>query len=125
MTASKLIKNYLPEIFALGLFRSKPAMVTVNLTNRCNQHCIYCEIGTNPPSHGKDALTVEDLKWIIDEMAANKIRRISLCGGEPFLFDGLIDIIAYAGKKNIRCSVTTNGMTAHRLDESALTMLEE
>lgn len=58
-------------------------------------------------------------------MAANKIRKISLCGGEPFLFEGIIEVVAYAGKKNIRCSVTTNGMTAHMLNEGELKTLKE
>lgn len=122
--SSKIITNYLPEIFALGFVRSKPSMVTVNLTSRCNQQCIYCEIGKSHPFRGKDTLTVDDLKWIIDQMDANKIRKISLCGGEPFLFEGIIDVVAYAGKKNIRCSVTTNGMTAHMLNESELKTLK-
>lgn len=121
--ASKFSGNYLPEIIALSLGRSKPDMVTVNLTNRCNQRCIYCEIGQSPASGHKNLLTADDLKWIIDEMAAHKIPKISLCGGEPFLFDGLLDIVAYAGMKNIRCSVTSNGMTVHKLSESELNTL--
>ncbi len=66
---SKIVRNYLPEIFALNLNRSKPSMVTVNLTNRCDQKCIYCEIGRNIPSGNNETLSIEDLKWIIDEMA--------------------------------------------------------
>jgi MoaA/NifB/PqqE/SkfB family radical SAM enzyme len=122
--SSKLLKNYLPEIFALGFARSKPAMVTVNLTRRCNQHCVYCEIGISPPSMVKDTLTLDDLKWVIDQMAEQKIPKISLCGGEPFLFAGIIDLVAYAGKKNIRCSITTNGMTAHALTDPELETLK-
>jgi MoaA/NifB/PqqE/SkfB family radical SAM enzyme len=123
--ASKILTSYLPEIIALGGTRSKPSMVTVNLTSRCNQRCIYCEIGATPAPAGKDALTVGDLKWIIDEMAVNGIRKISLCGGEPFLFKGLTEVIAYAGEKGIRCSVTTNGMTAHMLEEEELEILKK
>lgn len=123
--ASKLISNYLPEIIALGLFRSRPAMVTVNLTKRCNQHCIYCEIGGALSSTAKDTLTADDLFWIIDQMAINKIRKISLCGGEPFLFAGIFDVVAYARKKKIRISITTNGMTIHRLSAGELTILKE
>jgi len=123
--ASKILTNYLPELSALILGRSKPSMVTVNLTNRCDQQCIYCEIGRDNPAPVKDALTINDLTWIIDQMAENKIRKIALCGGEPLLFDGIIDVVTYAGKKNIRCSITTNGMTAHKLNESELNILKE
>lgn len=122
---SKIFKNYFSEIFALGLYRSKPSMATVNLTSRCNQQCIYCEIGKNIPSIEKDILKVEDLRWIIDQLAVNKIRKISLCGGEPFLFEGIFDVVAYAHIKNIRTSVTTNGMTVHTLKEDELNVLKE
>jgi MoaA/NifB/PqqE/SkfB family radical SAM enzyme len=100
-------------------------MVTVNLTNQCNQNCIYCEIGREHPLPGKDALSFSDLVWIIDEMAVNKIKKISLCGGEPFLFKGIIDVVAHAGRKNILCSITTNGMTAHLLSNSDLKVLKD
>jgi len=121
---SKIKTNYLPELSALIIGRSKPSQVSVNLTSRCNQQCIYCEIGKNIPSTKKDALTIDDIRWIIDQMSVNKIPRISFNGGEPFLFDGIIDLVAYAGKKNIRCTITTNGMTVHKLNESEFNTLK-
>jgi MoaA/NifB/PqqE/SkfB family radical SAM enzyme len=122
---SKLATNYLPELSASFFGRKKLAMVTVNLTNQCNQNCIYCEIGQAHMAPGRETLTFEDIIWILDEMAKNKIKKISLCGGEPFLFRGIIDIAAYAGKKNIRCAITSNGMTAHQLSEAELDILKE
>ena len=122
---SKIYSNYLPELSALIIGRSRPSQVSVNLTSLCNQKCIYCEIGHNIPSSTNDSLTVEDLIWIIDEMALNKIPKISFNGGEPFLFDGIIDLVEYAGNKNIRCSITTNGMTAYELNESELNILKK
>jgi MoaA/NifB/PqqE/SkfB family radical SAM enzyme len=123
--ASKLTSSYLPELSASVFGRTKPAMVTVNLTNQCNQNCIYCEIGRHHTSPGPEALSFGDIIWILDEMAKNKIKKISLCGGEPFLFEGIIDLVAYAAPKNIRCSITTNGMTAHGLNDSELKVLRE
>jgi MoaA/NifB/PqqE/SkfB family radical SAM enzyme len=121
--SSKIIKNYLPELSAFLFGRSKPSMITVNVTNQCNQNCIYCEIGQNHANKNK-TLSHEDLVWIIDEMSKIKIKKIALCGGEPFLFEGIIDIIAYASNKNIRCSVTTNGMNAHILNEKEFNILK-
>jgi MoaA/NifB/PqqE/SkfB family radical SAM enzyme len=99
-------------------------MVTVNLTNRCDQRCIYCEIGQGIELRKKDVLSTEDLKWIIDQMSLNKIPKISLCGGEPFLFHGLFDVVAYTASRNVRCSITTNGMMAHKLSENELDVLK-
>jgi MoaA/NifB/PqqE/SkfB family radical SAM enzyme len=123
--ASKIKTSYLPELSASVFGRKKPAMVTVNLTNQCNQNCIYCEIGQHHASPGDEALSFDDIIWILDEMAQNEIKKISLCGGEPFLFKGIIDVAAYAGKKNIRCAITTNGMTAHLLNDNELGILKK
>jgi MoaA/NifB/PqqE/SkfB family radical SAM enzyme len=122
---SKLKSNYMPEAAALIFGRTKPSMVTVNLTNRCNQQCIYCEIGKDIPSSENEFLDLDDLKWIIDEMSLLNIPRISLCGGEPFLFDGILDIVQYAGNKNIRCTITSNGMTVFKLNEKDLSVFRE
>jgi len=121
---TKIKTNYLPELKALLLGRSKPGMVTVNLTDRCNQRCIYCEIGQGTVLPGQDRLTYDHLMWIIDRMADEKIRRISLCGGEPFLFEGIIELVAYAGKKDIQCTITSNGMTIHKLTDADLAVLK-
>jgi MoaA/NifB/PqqE/SkfB family radical SAM enzyme len=123
MNYSKLKNNYLPEFLALLSGRQKPSMVTVNLTGRCNQRCIYCEIGQGINSEVTDILTSEDLFWILDEMASHGLHRISLCGGEPFLFEGLMDVIDYASKKHIRCSITTNGMTVFKLKDADFEIL--
>lgn len=122
---SKLINNYLPELRSLFRRWKRPSMVTINLTRRCNQKCVYCEIGILSQPDKKDRLTLADLKWLLDQMSIYKIQRISLCGGEPFLFDGIIDIIEYAGKKEIRCSITSNGMTVHKLTEKELNTLKK
>jgi MoaA/NifB/PqqE/SkfB family radical SAM enzyme len=121
--ASKLKHHYLPELKSFLTGRPVPGSVSVNLTNRCNQRCIYCEIGQDVPSSVSGMLTKEDMFWIMDQMAYNRIRRISICGGEPFLFDGLTEIVAYAGEKKIRCAITTNGMTAHQLAPAELTIM--
>lgn len=100
-------------------------MVTVNLTRRCNQQCIYCEIGTSPEPAQPDVLKVADLLRILDDMHKNKIPKMSLCGGEPFLFEGIMNVIEYAGKKQIRVSVTSNGMTVFNLNGHDLEILKK
>ncbi len=123
--ASKFGNNYVPEFFALFAGRSKPAMVSVNITAKCNQKCIYCEIGQSIPTSTTDTLSVDDLKWIIDQMEINKIPKFSINGGEPFLFDKIIDIVEYAGLKKIHCSITTNGMTVYKLSDGDLDVLKK
>jgi MoaA/NifB/PqqE/SkfB family radical SAM enzyme len=122
---SKIKYNYFPEIKAFLAGRPRPTAIAVNLTSRCNQQCIYCEIGQGIPSVVEDALTVEDLCWIIDGAAALRIPRVSLCGGEPFLFQGILEIVEHATLRHVRCSITTNGMNVFRLDDRAFEILRE
>jgi MoaA/NifB/PqqE/SkfB family radical SAM enzyme len=58
-------------------------------------------------------------------MAQSRIRTLALCGGEPFLFDGIIDLIEYAGNRNIKCSITTNGMNAFSLNQHEINVLKK
>ena len=121
---SKLIQHYLPELKSFLSGRPRPGSVSVNITAKCNQQCIYCEIGQDIPSATPGRLSREDMFWIVDQMALNRIRRISICGGEPFLFDGLTDVVSYAGMKQIQCAITTNGMTGHMLGSDELKILK-
>jgi len=66
------------------------------------------------PSSRQGKLTPDDLKWILDEMEKEGIEKISLCGGEPFLLDGIVEVVEYAGKKNIRCSLTKKRKVRYR-----------
>ncbi|MBN1185223.1 MAG: radical SAM protein [Bacteroidales bacterium] len=125
MTSSKFKTNYLPEIKALLLGREKPSIVSVNLTDRCNQKCIYCEIRIDKNSSREELLSKEDMLWIIDQMYVVGIKRLSMCGGEPFLFKEIIDVVRYANSKQIKCNITSNGMTIHYLSNEDLLTLSK
>jgi len=123
MYRSKLKLNYIPEFSAYLFGRKRPSMVSVNLTDKCNQKCIYCEIGQGHCFPEIRRLTKNDLLWIIDQMEILGIKQLSMCGGEPFLFPDITELIYYAWKKKIRCNITSNGMTIHNLDQSQLDLL--
>ena len=124
MTLS-ISKNYFREIKSLIFGRKKPQVVSVNITERCNQKCIYCEIGQSIPSTEKYSLSFQDMIWIIDEMSKSNIKKISICGGEPFLFTRLIEMVLYASKSGIRCFITSNGMSINKLSDDSLKILKQ
>ena len=104
----------------------QPDVVSINLTPYCNQRCRYCEIGNQKVRPTKPLLTKEDVVWVIDQMAENRISLLSMGGGEPLLVPWLWDIIRYANEKGIRTEVVTNGMkipdlTREQLDTLMLT----
>jgi len=122
---SKLIRNYIPEIKRIFFGGKIPSNVSVNLTDKCNQSCVYCEIGKNCLSQNSDLLTKDDLFWIITQMAEFRIKKLSMCGGEPFLFSGIIDVVEFAWKNNVFCNITSNGMTIHKLNDNEFHTLKK
>ena len=123
--AYKLRTSYIPEIKALMFGRNTPGTVSVNLTNKCNLSCIYCEIGKSDFTSGNGQLNYEDMVWVIDEMSRLSMKRLAVNGGEPFLFHRLIDLVSLASRKKIECTLTSNGMSVHKLDERSLQSLKE
>jgi len=119
----KQIINLLKGIY---LNRPSPISVSVNLTNKCNQHCIYCEIGQGLVKNKKSPLlAMDDLKWIIDEMNRSGISTLSLGGGEPLLFKEVFDVIKYAHEFGIISSILTNGMLLPHFSQDKIELLKE
>ncbi len=122
---NKLFKNYIPELTALSFGRKAPNTVSINITSNCNQKCIYCEIGNDMLSSSPERLYPDYLKWLIEQMAHANIPRLAINGGEPFLFDGILEVIELAGKNKIRCSITSNGMTVFQLENRELEIIRK
>lgn len=85
-----------------------PIMVGWAITNKCNLRCLYCS--QNSGKQLENELTLAEAFKVIDEFSENKISIIGFTGGEPFLYDGLHEVLRYANDKYIRCVVTTNGI---------------
>jgi MoaA/NifB/PqqE/SkfB family radical SAM enzyme len=122
---SKIKRYHLPEMFAILYGRKHPSMVSVNITEHCNHDCIYCEVGRKRKVQFTKHLLREDMLWIIDQVHKNGIPKISICGGEPFLFKGLTELIDIAARKNIHCTVTSNGMIIHSLQDDEIDILKK
>ena len=119
------MKKYINLLKSVYLNTPTPISVSVNLTNKCNQHCIYCEVGQGLVKTKKPLLSLDDLKWIIDEMNRSEIPTLSLGGGEPLLFKDIFEVIQYANKFGIKCGIITNGMLLPRLSQANIELLKE
>ena len=75
------MKQYINLLKGIYLNIPSPLSVSVNLTNKCIQHCIYCELGQGLVKTEKPLLVLDDLKWIIDEMNGSGIPTLGLGGG--------------------------------------------
>lgn len=113
---NKIRNNYLD---ILGIFNGEyafkgPNVIQIDLTDYCNNNCIACwcnspllsEERLNKP---KDILPTKLVKRLIAETFQMGTREIYFSGGgEPFMHPDILDIIHFAKKIGIRCSINTN-----------------
>jgi len=89
------------------------AVLTVDLTNRCNMMCNPCFMDANQVGYVHEP-TLEDTKAILDRAVSFKPRRqviILFSGGEPTISPYYLEAVAYAKKIGFyRILAATNGI---------------
>ncbi len=89
------------------------AVLTVDLTNRCNMMCNPCFMDANQVGYVHEP-SFEEIKAILDRAVSFKPRRqiiVLLSGGEPTLSPFFLDAVAYAKKIGFyRVIAATNGI---------------
>jgi 7,8-dihydro-6-hydroxymethylpterin dimethyltransferase len=96
------------------------AVLTVDLTNRCNMMCNPCFMDANQVGYVHQP-EFEDIKAILDRAVSFKPRRqviVLFSGGEPTLSPFFIDAVAYAKKIGFyRIMAATNGIRFAQSEE--------
>lgn len=94
---------------------SPPETITLFLTHNCNLRCRMCgqwgDRGVTKIQDGNyihSELTREELLRFVAEVAPFK-PNITLFGGEPLLYRGCAELIAYIKKQGMHCLMITNG----------------
>ncbi len=77
------------------------------ITENCNLRCTYC-YGNFCHKSSSD-LTAGETLQLVDEFARAGVRRITILGGEPLLYREIGPVVEEMGRRNISCSILTNG----------------
>ena len=94
---SKLLPNY-----------KKPLSVYFFLTYRCPFKCKYCNILNSLTDTVKE-LSINEIKTLIQQMAASGVKKIQLTGGEALIHKDINEIISEIKKYNIFLGISTSG----------------
>lgn len=86
---------------------NNPFYASWNITNRCNNNCIYCINQVETIS--LDEMTFENKIETIIKLKNMGIKHIRLLGGEPSIVDGFNNIIKFILDNDIYLSFSTNG----------------
>jgi radical SAM protein with 4Fe4S-binding SPASM domain len=117
------VKELKEPIIASSAIKRFDFFIQWHLTERCNLHCRHCYQGVGRPKE----MTADAVKREIDgatEMFEAWEREhgiavspsIHFTGGEPFLFDGLWEVIGHCRIKGYRTAIMTNGSLIRRKD---------
>jgi len=106
------------EYIGSGRARPFPAVVDLNLTNRCSNNCSFCYNRENTVLRS-DELTARELAALARESARHHAG-FFLSGGEPFIREDTFDVIEEIKRLDLPVGVVTNG---DLLDESGVDRL--
>ena len=93
--------------FALGILRKRPFNVLLQVTNRCNMKCSFCDFWPNAAPRGEE-LSTEDYRRVARELDAMGCFLVSIEGGEPLVRPDLVEIVRALGRKHLP-TLFTNG----------------
>ncbi|MCA1943973.1 MAG: 12,18-didecarboxysiroheme deacetylase [Desulfovibrio sp.] len=92
----------------LQFSKDKKPVVVWNMTRRCNLKCVHC-YAKALEEQGKDQISTEKGKEIIDDLAAYGAPVMLFSGGEPLVRKDLVELAHHAVSKGMRAVISTNG----------------
>jgi MoaA/NifB/PqqE/SkfB family radical SAM enzyme len=99
------------------------AIVQLHLLRRCNLRCAHCYSESGPNEGGE--LPLAPLLAFLGRARAAGYSRLSLSGGEPLLYGGLVPLLRQARADGWQTSAVSNGTLLHRPDlQPALELID-
>lgn len=93
--------------FALGVLRRQPFQCLLQVTNRCNMQCSFCDFWPNGVAP-REELALADFRRIARQLAELGCFLVSIEGGEPFVRPDLVDIVRAFAARHVAL-LYTNG----------------
>ena len=83
-----------------------PLYMYIKINNFCNFNCVFCSRNIESMKE----ISLENFKFLIDQLLSIGIKDIYLTGGEPLLHSKFDELLTYALSKEMSISVLTNGI---------------
>ena len=85
----------------------RPIYAVWELTLRCDLACRHC--GSRAGHARRDELSTKDALELVDALHALGVREVTLIGGEAYLREDWLDVVAAIHSHEMRCSIVTGG----------------
>lgn len=92
----------------LGLAWEKPILAQVEITNKCNQACLFCSTGQKKHKIMPD-LNLEQWLIIVTKLRNLGVRRLDFTGRESFMYPDFGALLASCRKMGFEIKINTNG----------------
>lgn len=89
-------------------------VVYFNVTGRCNLQCTTCYFNASPSYH--DPLGTEEMKQVINNLAAGGVTQVVVSGGEPLVRQDIFDLLQHARSLFRRIILLTNGIILRKYE---------
>jgi radical SAM protein with 4Fe4S-binding SPASM domain len=93
--------------FARGVLLRRPFSLLLQVTNRCNMTCSFCDFWPNGVAPAQE-LSLADLRRVADELAQLGCALVSIEGGEPCVRPDLVEIVRAFSARHLSV-LYTNG----------------
>lgn len=103
-------------------FHNPPMVVGYEVTHACNLRCCHCYNASG--KRGPHELDTEGGKKVIDQIYDAGCSYIIFGGGEPFTRKDLVELMAYAYKKDMSMAISTNATLIDKEKAKTLSDLE-
>ena len=104
----------------------KMKQISIEIIHKCPNRCLHCS--SNSDINCTLKIETAEVKKIIDSASKLNTEVLSISGGEPFLHDGLLEIVHYAKSKGIKVYIYTSGIIlniAGRVDSIQQEILQQ
>ena len=86
---------------------SSPAQIELCITRRCNQSCFHCNISAYSEKI-PEKLNIDFWKQFIDQCVEQRVLKLTVTGGEPFIRKGWDEFYEYLANAPIAVTILTN-----------------
>ncbi len=96
-----------------------PWAVHLDVTYRCNERCIHCYLDHDDSGE----MTTSEIKGVLDQLAQAGTFFLTFSGGEVFMRQDFLELVAYARLQMFNVKVKTNGVMIRQTQAARLRQL--
>jgi MoaA/NifB/PqqE/SkfB family radical SAM enzyme len=86
-----------------------PLLVSWQITRDCDLCCLHCCTESAPGRRLPDELDADEAMRLAEEIIANRVPYVMLCGGEPLVVPHFLSLAEKLGHAGIQLKIETNG----------------